>query len=251
MPLRKIRIGISGTAGKMGKRLVSLINQEGDFVLTFALERKGHPALGQDIGLFAGLNKSLGVLLTDGVPGKICDIILDFSSPVTIKYLLPQCVRYKIALLVGTTGYTANQVQEIREASKKIPILMAPNFSQGAGLVGELGQTIIKRWGEEADIEIIETHHRTKKDAPSGTAARLAQEIKEVLKDKKRVIPIHSLRLGQVVGEHTIVFGLPAERIEIRHLVDNRDAFAYGALKMAGILAGKPRGFYTIKGLIK
>ena len=245
----RIRIGINGACGRMGLRLVNLSYRQPDLQLTLAIEQPGHPAIGKDIALVAGLGLPSGILVESGVNRKICDIILDFSTPQATMTCVRQCKKYRIALLIGTTGLNREQAATIKAGSKKIPLLISPNFSQGASLLGKLGQELLRRLGKDADVEIVETHHRTKKDAPSGTALRLAQELKSA--SPAQGIAIHSLRLGEVIGEHKIVFGMPGERIELTHQVDTRDAFAYGALKMARILAKKKPGFYTITDILE
>lgn len=244
-----IRIGINGACGKMGLRLVNLIHKQSDLKLTAALEHPKHPATGKDIGQIAGLNLSFGVLINNQIKEKICDIILDFSSPLGTMSCVEGCKKYRIALLTGTTGLNQKQISKIKEAGRKIPVLISPNFSQGANILGTLGQKIIYQLGKKVNIEIVETHHRAKRDAPSGTAIRLSQELKTVVKNKE--IRIHSLRMGEVIGEHKMIFGIPGERVELIHKVDNRDAFAWGAIKVARILARKSSGFYTMSKILK
>lgn len=243
-----IKVGINGACGKMGLRLINLLYRQPDLKLTVAMEQQNHPAMGKDIGPIAGLNLNFGVLITNQVKGQICDVILDFSSPLGTMGCIQECKKYKIALLTGTTGFTQQQINKIKEAGKSIAVLISPNFSQGATILGNLGQEVIYRLGKGVDIEIEETHHKAKRDAPSGTAIRLSQELKIAVKNKE--IPIHSLRVGDVIGEHKMIFAIPGERIELTHKVDNRDAFAYGALKAARILARKSPGFYTMNKII-
>lgn len=244
-----IKIGINGACGKMGLRLINLIHKQSDLKLTAALEQQNHPEMGKDIGPIAGLKSCIGILITNRIYDKTCDIILDFSSPLGTMGCVQECRKYKIALLTGTTGFRQSQLNIIRKAGGKIPVLLCPNFSQGANILGNLGQEVIYQWGKEINIEIVESHHKNKRDAPSGTALRLAQKLKEVIKNTS--IPIHSLRIGDVIGDHKIVFAVPGERIELIHRVDNRDAFAYGALKIARILVHKSPGFYTLDKIIK
>jgi len=247
-----IKVGINGAAGRMGLRLVSLISQQTDLKLTLALERPNHPDIGKDIALLAGFDKPSGVVLTDNIKSRTADIILDFSTPPATINCLEACKKYHMALLAGTTGLNNIQIDKIKKASRYIPCLVSPNLSWGANWLFELvGQTTHKI-GEEAEIEIIEMHHATKKDSPSGTALRLKETITQInrnrpLRGKKKDIPIHSLRIGRVVGEHKVIFGLPGERIELTHRVDNRDAFAEGAIKTTRFLARAKPAFYTTK----
>jgi len=243
-----IKIGINGVCGKMGVRLVGLINRESDLKITAAIERAKHPFLGKDIEQISGIDTKSGILVTDKITGKQCDIIIDFSLPEGTLKCLEFCKEYKIALIIGTTGFSNSQIELIKNAAKEIPILISPNFSQGGNLLGQIGKETIKALGTNADIEIVETHHKAKKDAPSGTALRLANELQSVLEN--RIIPIHSMRLGDVVGDHSIVFAIPGERIVLTHQVNNRDAFAYGAIKAARKLINQKPGFYNIKDII-
>jgi 4-hydroxy-tetrahydrodipicolinate reductase len=243
-----IKIGINGACGKMGLRLVGLIHKEHNLKLTVALERLNHSFLGKDIGEIAGLNTRTGILVTDKINGKQCDVIIDFSLPEGTMKCLEFCKKHKIALIIGTTGFKKSQTNLIIKSSKKIPILISPNFSQGSNLLGYLGKEAIKALGKNTDIEIVETHHKAKKDAPSGTAIRLSNELQIAL--GKRNIQIHSMRLGDVVGDHSIILAIPGERIVLTHQVDNRDAFAYGALKAARKLANKKPGFYNITDIL-
>ncbi|MBI4833368.1 MAG: 4-hydroxy-tetrahydrodipicolinate reductase [Planctomycetes bacterium] len=244
-----IKIGINGACGKMGLRLAGLASQQPGVKLTIALEKPGHRLLGKDIGNTAGFDSRERLLITDAVNGKIADVILDFSTPSATMNCLDVCKKYRIALLIGTTGFNPAQLKKIKDAGKLIPVLLNPNFSQGAGLLGQLGSEAIKSFGKNVNAEIIETHHSAKRDAPSGTALKLAQAL---LKDlKRKSMPIHSVRVGQVVGEHKIIFAIPGERIELTHKVDSRDAFVYGALKAAVILARKKAGFYALSNILR
>lgn len=241
-----IRIGINGACGRMGLRLVVLTSQQSDMRLSLAIEKPKHPLLGKDIGLVAGLSQPLGVTITDQVTSKNTDIILDFSTPEGTLSCVSVCEKFRIPLLIGTTGLSKKEMGKIKKASERIPCLVSPNFSRGANLLFEITPLITRRLEDkELRAEIIEIHHRFKKDAPSGTANRLAQELKVVFPNKE--VPIHSLRMGDVVGEHRVVWGLPGERIELVHRVDNRDAFVYGALEAARWLVRAKPGFYTLK----
>jgi 4-hydroxy-tetrahydrodipicolinate reductase len=244
-----IKIGINGVCGKMGLRLAVLASQQPGVKLTLALEKPGHRLLGKDIGNIIGLESRPNILVTDAVKGKIADVILDFSTPFATMSCLDVCKKYKTALLIGTTGFSPSQLKKIKDAGLRIPVLFSPNFSQGDGLLRRLGSEVIKSFGKNVDVEIIETHHRTKRDAPSGTALKLAQVLLKEL--KRKAMPIHSVRVGQVVGEHKIIFAIPGERVELVHKADSRDAFVYGALKSALILASKKAGFYTLNDILR
>lgn len=248
-----IKLGINGACGRMGTRLAHLVREQKDMRLTLALEDSNHPELGKDIGLVIKFGKPMGVTLTstkdnNAAQYRKTDVIIDFSAPSAILSCLEICAKYKIAFLVGTTGLTKVILKRINQVSKKIPCLVSPNFSLGANIlmsyVGELARQV----GTQYDIEIIESHHRTKKDMPSGTALRLAQRIRANLrgKSKTRSIPIHALRIGDVVGEHKVVFGGQGEVLELTHRVQSRDAFTRGALECARVLARAKPGLYGL-----
>jgi 4-hydroxy-tetrahydrodipicolinate reductase len=252
-----INIGINGACGRMGRLLIQLANQRKDMKLALALEAGGHPDLGKDAGIVAGLGKPLGVKVTSlkecqSRPGGIknVDVIIDFSLPRGVPDCLAICKKNKIALVEGTTGLDARIIAVFKQAGKTIPCLVSPNFSTGANWMMELAEQTARQLGGRYDIEITETHHKTKKDKPSGTAIRLAQAIKDGLKDSAREIPIHALRMGEVVGEHKVYFGGPGEVLEIVHRVQSRNAFADGALTSAKFLAQAKPGFYNLKDVL-
>jgi len=242
-----ITIGINGASGKMGLSLVRLIAESRDLRLVSAIDRSDNPSIGKDIGLMAGLGKALGVRLSGAMDRK-ADVMIDFSQPAGTMKILKECLKYKTALLIGTTGLSTAQKTKIRQASKKIACLISPNMSIGANLLFKVAPQIAAILGKEYDIEIVETHHRFKKDAPSGTAIRLADAITSVTKKK---IPTHSLRIGDVVGDHTAIYSTLGERIELTHRVHTRDIFSRGALKVARFLAQARPGFYTMADAIK
>jgi 4-hydroxy-tetrahydrodipicolinate reductase len=262
-----INVGIHGICGRMGMRIAQLISEQKDMKLSLALERPGHPALGQDTGSIPGFNRATGInltsvkeLLSSGTPKHSrTDIILDFSAPSATLSCLEICTRHKIALLVGTTGLTQPILARIKQAGKKIPCLVSPNFSLGANMLMQSAEALTRlsasvsqagRIGTQYDIEIIESHHRTKKDMPSGTALRLAERIQAHLPAKSPAIPIHALRIGDVVGEHRVIFGGRGEVIELTHRAQSRDAFIQGVLHCARILARLKPGYYGIEEIL-
>lgn len=165
-----------------------------------------------------------------------CDVVIDFSSPSS----LPELLKMKKPLVIGTTGYGAEEKKLVQEASKLIPIFMTPNFSLGMTLLRQMVQGLAEK--VDGTIEIVEAHNQNKKDKPSGSALLIAEEL-----DKN--VPIHSIRSGDIVGDHTVIFGLDGERLEIKHQVHSRAAFAHGALKAAQFIKSQPPGFYTMKDL--
>ncbi len=195
------------------------------------------------------------------------DVIIDFSAPSATRALLKECVERKIALLIGTTGLTPADQELITQAADTIPVLQATNTSLGVNVLLAVAAQVARQLGEAYDIEIVESHHNLKKDSPSGTALSLAESIcgatgRSMEKDlvhgreghdtlrKKGTIGMHAVRMGDVVGEHTIYYATPGERIEIRHVATNRDTFVRGALRAAAFLAKQKSGRYTMRDVL-
>lgn len=231
----------------MGATIIRLVAEAKDLKLITAIDRPDHPQTGKDAGILAGLGRPLGVKLGAGIDKKPA-VMIDFSLPVGTMACLDACKKYKIPLVIGTTGFDKRQLSKIKAASKTIPCLLSPNMSLGANLLFRLGAAAAQTLGPDYDVEIIETHHRFKKDAPSGTAKRLAESIAGVIGKNP---PIHSLRIGDVVGDHTAVFSNLGERIELTHRVNNRDIFARGAIYAAKLLAKSKPGLYSMADIIK
>jgi 4-hydroxy-tetrahydrodipicolinate reductase len=261
-----LRIGINGAAGRMGRRLVALINEADDMELAAALEREGHPDLGSDAGEVAGVGP-LNVTLTSALDAKP-DVLIDFTvADSTLFERARACAEAGVAMVVGTTGMTDEQVEELREATAGIACVFAPNMSVGVNVLAKLVRAAAQALGDDFDIEIIEAHHRFKKDAPSGTALKLAKAAAEgVERDLNEVgvygrqgmvgertqkeIGIHAVRAGDIVGEHTVLFGALGERIELKHSAQSRDTFVRGALRAARFVVGKAPGLYSMEDVL-
>jgi len=263
-----VTFAVSGALGRMGSRIVFLGLQEQGLKLVGALERKGHPAVGKDIGPLVGFRES-GVTLTDDPERAFRDaqVIVEFSSPqVTLEHLR-LAIELKKAMVIGTTGFSKDEEEELRRLAQKIPCVVAPNMSVGVNLLLKVLQDIARVLGDEYDIEIIEAHHRLKKDAPSGTAMKMAQVIADALKRNlddvavytrrgvigertKKEIGIQTIRAGDIVGEHTVLFGGIGERIEIIHRASSRDTFAKGALRATLWVVDKPSGLYDMQNVL-
>jgi 4-hydroxy-tetrahydrodipicolinate reductase len=243
----------------MGVRLIQLIGEDPSLRLAAAIDRPGHPALGKDVGPLAGLGP-LGVSLSSTLEAAPVDVVIDFSAPAASLAIGEVCRSRGIALVVGTTGFEPEQKVELERASDRIPLLISPNLSRAANLLMKLAGEAARALGDSADIEIVERHHRFKKDAPSGTAMRIAEIVaREVGSDRfvhgrhglvgerpRGEIGVHALRTGDNPGEHTIVFGLMGECLELTHRALNRDGFARGALDAARFLAHKPPRLYSM-----
>jgi 4-hydroxy-tetrahydrodipicolinate reductase len=248
----------------MGTRLVQLVAEDAALKLGAALVRDGHPAIGQDAAARAGLARS-GVLLSSSLPaGAAVDVMIDFSLPPAVAAITECCRTRKIPLVAGTTGLGPTERRDLERAATEIPVLIAPNMSRAVNLLMKLVGEAARSLGEYADIAIIERHHKTKKDAPSGTALRLAEFAGQGKRDGRLVpgdaghageyrsgeITIHALRMADCPGEHTVVFGLPGETLELSHRALNRDGFVRGSLDCAKFLAGKPAGLYTMEDVL-
>jgi 4-hydroxy-tetrahydrodipicolinate reductase len=261
----KTLIGINGAAGRMGQRLATLAQDDPSLSLVAALEAPGNPRLGQDVGEVCGLGQ-LGVLLSVELPlHQRVDVMVDFSAPPGTMSVLPLCVQRRIPLVVATTGHTPEQKKEIEEAAHETALLMAPNMSLAVNVLFRLVRQAAELLRDkDFDVEIVERHHRFKKDAPSGTALHFARIIQEALgggdlrhgregitgERPRREIGMHSLRVGDNVGEHTIVFSTLGETLELTHKGHTRDSYARGALLAARFLAGKPAGRYSMNDVL-
>ncbi len=260
----QIEVGIHGAMGRMGLRLIQLIAEDPSLELAAALERDGHSKLGEDAGTAAGTGPA-GVPLSAAVPvGTTVNVMVDFSAPAAALAIATWCRQRRVPLVVGTTGFEPGQRRELEGAAEEIAMLISPNMSRAVNLLMRLVGEAARVLGSAADIEIIERHHRTKKDAPSGTALRLG-EVAGRGQAASRLIPglpaaagvrqpgeigIHALRVADSPGEHVVVFSLMGETLELGHRALNRDGFARGALDAAKFLAGKNPGLYTIEDVL-
>jgi 4-hydroxy-tetrahydrodipicolinate reductase len=260
-----VTIGINGAAGRMGRRLVALGHEAAGLRLVAAVEHAGNPLLGQDAGVVAGIG-DIGVPLSDSLPQRP-RVLIDFSVPAATRSALRLCREQGVALVIGTTGLTAEDHAQIDAAAATIPVLQAPNMSLGVNLLFALAGQVAKMLGDDYDIEITEAHHRFKKDAPSGTAIGLAEAICAATgkrydthvvhgreggdaERKRGEIGMHALRMGDTVGDHTASFATIGERLELRHVASNRDVFVHGALRAAAWLADKTPARYTMKDVL-
>jgi 4-hydroxy-tetrahydrodipicolinate reductase len=239
-----VRILINGARGRMGQTLISCAASEG---LTVSAEIDA----GDD---FAG-----------AVPN--CDAVIDFSHHSVLEPVLARCIDQKKTLVIGTTGHTDAQVAGIRHAAQQIPIVFAPNYSVGVNTLFWLTRKAAEILGPGFDLEVVEMHHRMKKDSPSGTAKRLAEILAEarqlsynddtrhgrfgiVGERTKTEIGMHAVRGGDVVGDHTVIFAEAGERVELTHKASSRETFARGALRAALWAHGKPAGLYDMQDVL-
>ncbi|MGB9715268.1 MAG: 4-hydroxy-tetrahydrodipicolinate reductase, partial [Thermodesulfovibrionales bacterium] len=259
---------VAGAAGRMGSRITALSREYPELRLTGVFEKKGHSLIGKDIGPIIGTGET-GIKLTDSLEDIVgnTDVIIDFTTPNSTKENIKIAHKNNKAMVIGTTGFTKDDMKEIEPLLKTIPCVMASNMSTGVNLLLRVLQDIARVLGDDYDIEIIEAHHRLKKDAPSGTALKMAQVIAGALQRNldevavytrkgligersKKEIGIQTIRAGDIVGEHTVIFGGLGERIEITHKASSRDTFARGALRAAIWLSGKPAGLYDMQDVL-
>ena len=241
-----VRLVISGCCGRMGARIATLAHADRAFAIVGALEHAGHACLGRDVGECLGFGRT-GVHITDRAETVLSAgcVLIEFTSPdATIEHLAV-AQRRNAAMVIGTTGLTDTQQRKIVAAAKRIPIVAAPNMSVGVNLLFELAAQAAGRLGPEYQTEIIEAHHRAKQDAPSGTAKRLAAVVADARRQPVARIPVHAIRAGDIVGDHTLLIAGPGERLELTHRAHSRDTFARGALRAAAFVAAqkKPRLF--------
>ena len=260
-----MKIAVNGAAGAMGRRVVGAVARAADCTLVAALEFAGHPELGSDAGLVAGQGE-LGVPISDTLTATP-DVLIDFSSPEAAAARAHECAEAGAALVVGTTGLSQAQLAELNEdVAQRVPVLIASNMSVGVNLLYRLIERVAGALPAGYDIEIVEAHHRRKKDAPSGTALEMARRLRKALDRAEDVmvygregavgprapseIGIHAVRGGDIVGDHTVIFAGEGERLELTHRATSRDVFAAGALQAARFLVGKPAGVYSMADVI-
>ncbi|MDP8259315.1 MAG: 4-hydroxy-tetrahydrodipicolinate reductase [Candidatus Aadella gelida] len=238
-------IGIAGACGKMGKMTARQVCLDPEVEGFSALERKDSPDIGKNMKDVLGEEKCPEVKVSSDIAdifGK-ADCLIDFTLPEPTMEHLKVCKGEGLPMVICATGLGKDEEEEIKEASKVIPIVFSPNMSIGVNLVFKIVKEMAAVLGRDFDIKVDETHHVHKKDSPSGTAKMIAQKIKE---STGRDVPVEAFREGEVIGNHGIVFDGEYENIEIRHDAKSRDVFAKGAIKAAKFVAGKAPGLYTM-----
>ncbi len=257
------RVCVAGASGRMGQMLIDAVRAADDCVLSGALDIAASPAIGQDAGAYAG--QRLGVAITADVAAGLqgSQVLIDFTRPEGTLLHLRECVKQRVNLVIGTTGFTDAQKAEIAEASRHIGIVMAPNMSVGVNVTLKLLEMAARALSTGYDIEIIEAHHRHKVDAPSGTALKMGEVIADALgRDLKdcavyaregvtgerdpSTIGFATIRGGDIVGDHTVLFAGTGERIEITHKSSSRATYAQGSLRAVRFLAGRTAGLHDM-----
>jgi len=264
--MKEIGAIVVGAAGKMGGRIIHIIKETPSIKLSRAIERSDHPAIGKDIGEVIGLGK-MGVPLEGLLKKEGGDVLINFSSPQASIESLEFAKEAGLAIVIGTTGLSSEQMNKVKELSKNVRCVLAPNMSVGVNVMFRIVQEVAKVLGPEYDIEILEAHHRLKKDSPSGTAIKLGELIANAVgrdfgkvgvygrkgmvgERTKDEIGMQVIRAGDIVGEHTVLFGGIGERLEITHRAHNRDNFARGAVRAALWVVNQPNGLYDMQDVL-
>ena len=267
-PETRVRIAVPGAAGKMGKMILKVISETPAAELVAAVERPGSTMLGKDAGLVAGLGE-LGVTIRSELDEALAsaDVIIDFTAPAATAWTVSRAAEHEVGVVIGTTGLGEAEKRAVWQASERIPIVLSANMSLGVNvLFGLLGQAA-RALGNDYDVEVVELHHRHKKDAPSGTALAMASVLAEALeRDLGKVarngregqvgargseeIGIHAVRGGDIVGEHTAYFCGLGERLEITHRASSRETFARGAVRAAAWLRDRDPGLYDMQDVL-
>ena len=259
-----IRVAITGVCGRMGRCITQGIVQQADMKLVGAIQYPGHPQIGSDAGVVAGIGE-IGVLVSGELQDvlEITDVVIEFSKPEATVQHLRQVVDAGKAMVVGTTGFSLNELATVKELASQIRCVMAPNMSLGVNVMIQALELIAKALGDDYDIETIETHHNRKADAPSGTALRLTESISTALgRDladasaygrhgivgprPQKQIGTHAIRGGDIAGDHTVLFATEGEQLSIVHRSHNRDAFAKGAIRAARWVVDAPKGLHDV-----
>ena len=263
------RVVITGAAGRMGQRVIAMMQADAQLTLAGAVTHARHPTVGRDAGEVAG-SGTAGVTVSDGASLALAqaDVAIDFSVPDAAVTYLNVAAELGKPMVIGTTGFTAAQHEEIERLSRKTACFYAPNMSVGVHVMYQAVRQLVTLLGNDYDVEIIEAHHRMKIDAPSGTALRMASIVSEaqgnnlndvavygrqgkVGRRSDSEIGIQAVRAGDIVGEHTVLFGGIGERIELTHRSQSRDTFARGALRAAGWIVGREPGLYGMDDMLR
>lgn len=262
-----ITIAITGAGGRMGKTLLEAANETEGLNVSAAIERAGSSLVGVDAGELAGIGK-LGVVVVDNLAEATAfDVLIDFTRPEVTMTNLAVCRERGSAIIIGTTGFDDAQKAAISDAGSDIGVVFAPNMSVGVNLCLKLLETAAKVLGDDVDIEVIEAHHRHKIDAPSGTALRMGEVVADALgRDLKecavygregqtgerdpKTIGFETIRAGDIVGDHTVMFASMGERVEITHKASSRMTFAKGAMRAALWLGDKQSGLYDMQDVL-
>jgi 4-hydroxy-tetrahydrodipicolinate reductase len=259
-----IRVIVDGVCGRMGKLITESVTRQEDMHLVGAVENTTHPQIGEDAGEIAGVG-SLGIPVSSNLSEIVnsSDVVIEFTKPASTIENLRTVVEANRAIVIGTTGFTDNELADVHKLAAKIRCVMAPNMSVGVNVMLQAIQLVAKVLGADYDVEVIEAHHNQKVDAPSGTALRIAETLSAALdrslpdvgvygrygivgKRPEKEIGIHAIRGGDIAGDHTVLFAGAGERIEIVHRAQTPEAFARGAIRAARWVVEAPQGLHDI-----
>jgi len=262
-----IQLAVAGAAGRMGRQIIALADRDARFALAAALERSSHPSLGKDAGELAGIAAN-DVPIADAAAGSF-DVLIDFSAASGTRHWLTTCLERGKAIVIGTTGHGHDDLAAVRDAAQTIPVLKAANMSVGVNVLLRITRDVAQILDASYDVEISESHHRFKVDAPSGTALAVRDAVIEGRRaagagDQPVVhgreghtgeraageIGMHSLRIGDTVGDHTVAFGTLGEVITLGHSAHSRETFATGALRAAAWISDRPPGLYDMQDVL-
>ncbi|SEM15045.1 dihydrodipicolinate reductase [Syntrophus gentianae] len=259
---------VTGAGGRMGGRIISLMEADEGIDLAAAVERGDHPVVGRDVGEILGLEKR-GIVVEKDFNACISkgDVAIDFTSHSASVQNLKIAAQHRRPMVIGSTGFSPEELEEIRGLAQSVPCVLAPNMSVGVNVLFKILKIVAEILGDDYDVEILEAHHHLKKDAPSGTAMKMAQIIAEALgrdldevgvyerkgligERSRKEIGIQTLRAGDIVGEHTILFGAVGERLELIHRAHSRDNFAKGAIRAAKWVVEQKPGLYDMQDVL-
>jgi 4-hydroxy-tetrahydrodipicolinate reductase len=263
-----VKVVVTGAGGRMGGRIISLISAMEDVKVTGAVEVAGHPIIGRDVGQGLGLGKT-GLLVCDKLVNCIdqADVVIDFTNhEASLNYLKIAGERNR-AIVIGSTGFTLDEMNKVKDLAANTRCVLSPNMSVGVNVMLKVLEDCAGIFGDDYDVEIIESHHHLKKDAPSGTAMKMAQVIADKLERDlgkvavytrkgligertKKEIGIQTVRAGDIVGEHTVIFGGIGERLEFIHRAHSRDNFAKGAIRAAQWIVNQNNGLYDMQDVL-
>ena len=258
-----MKVAIAGSTGRMGRTLIEAVLQDAELELAVALEQAGHPSLGQDAGGLVGAACGIKLRADFAEALKGADVLIDFTRPEGTLAHLQACAALGKAMVIGTTGFTGAQRAGVAQAAKRVSVVMAPNMAVGVNVGFKLAETAARILGDAYDVEIIEAHHRHKVDAPSGTALKLGEMVAGALgrdlaksavhgrhgdtgERPAKAIGFHAVRGGDIVGEHTVMFAGPGERVEVTVRSSSRMTYALGALRAAKFVRGRSAGLYDM-----
>ena len=250
MKNKHIKLGIVGIAGKMGKAIAHIANEDPKISLNAGSEHKNSNFIGTDVGVFLGMKPS-NVLITNSIKSffKDIDMVIEFGlEDATIRYL-KAANKHNVAFLSGSTGLSESTIKLMKKYSKNIPVFWSPNMSIGANILKEIAKETSYKLASDFDIDITDIHHKAKRDTPSGTALSIKGEMEKKLKDNniKKKISVSAIRAGDSTGEHSIIFSGKGEKIILKHISTSRNIFAHGAIKISKWLNEKRHGYYTFK----